>query len=235
MANAYSLKATTEHLENALADINAFYNASCLNWGGKTSEGLYYSEIIAENLLRLGIKNRLSQILPIRRKNYKADHDGATQRKTNRLEEICAKELYKKDLPYIGTMIDYQVPLKARQADKAGKIDLIAYRENQKNALIIELKFKDNKETLLRAVLEISTYYHMLSHENFLASYEEFQGFKPLNIRKALLLGEGTRSYDDAMNLERLPNVRRLMQELEMEIYGLHLAEGPPEIERILL
>lgn len=234
MIKAYSLKDTTERLEKALVDINSFYNASCLTWGGKTSEGFYYSEAIAENLLRLGIKNRLSQISPIQRKNYKVDHDGVTQRRTSRYEEICAKALYKRDLPYIGRIIDYQVPLKALQADKAGKIDLISYRDNPKNdALIIELKFKGNKETLLRAALEISTYYHMLSHENFLASYDEFTGFKPLDIKKALLLGEGTRSYDDARDLDRFPNAKRLLQELEMELYGL--VEGHPEIERITL
>lgn len=235
MARAYSLKATTEHLEDALNDIATLYKAGCLNWKGNTKEGLSYSEVIAEHLLKLRVKEALSQIPPIKRADYNVEHDGIIQNDSNRHEEKFAIGVHKKDLPFLGKIINYQVPLKARQSDKAGKIDLIAYRENPKNALIVELKFKDNAETLLRAAIEISTYYHMLSHENFLASYKEFKELKPRNIRKAVLLGEDTQSYEDARNIENLPNVRRLLQKLEVEIYGLCLVEGHFEIERIAL
>lgn len=190
--------------------------------------------MIAEHLLKLPIKEILFRISPIIRKNYNVEHDGIIRNDSNRHEEKFAIGVLNKNLPFLGKIINYQVPLKAQQSDKAGKIDLISYRENPQNdALIIELKFKDNKETLLRAALEISTYYHMLSHDNFLSSYEEFNGLKPRDIRKALLLGEGTQSYDDAKHLENFSNVKKLMQELELEIYGLRSAEGLPQIERI--
>ena len=173
MAKTYSKKTTIEHLERALEPIDAFYNAACLNWSGKTIEGLDYSEVISEHLLSIGIKDMLSRIPPINRKSYKiATHVGEIPRRTNRREEICAKELFNKDLPYIGKVIDYQVPLKARQSDKAGKIDLVAFRKKPESVFIIELKSNGNKETLLRAALEISTYYQMLSRDNFLASYD---------------------------------------------------------------
>lgn len=235
MVKAYSISTTVERLERALETIDTFYNAACLNWSGKTIEGLDYSEVISESLLRLVIKGKLSRIAPIyREESYKTKtHDGETKTRTSRREEICAKELYNKDLPYIGKVIDYQVPLKANQTDRAGKIDLVAFRKKSKNVFIIELKFNGNKETLLRAALEIATYYRMLSRNNFLASYKEFAGLKFHDVRKALLLANGARSYEEARDLERLPNLKRLMQELEVEIYGLLFTEGRPDEERI--
>jgi len=232
MAKAYTIKNTTERLENA--DASTLYKAGCLNWKGNTKEGSAYSEVIAEYLLKLRVKELLSQIPSIKREDYNVEHEGIIRSVSNRHEEKFAIGVLNKSLPFLGRIINYQVPLKSRQSDKTGKIDLIAYRENQKNAaLIIELKFMENKETLLRAALEISTYYRMLSHEYFLASYEKFKGLKPQNIRKALLLGVDTQSYKDARNLENLPNVRRLLLDLELEIYGLRIVEGHPEIERI--
>lgn len=234
MASAYSNGTTIERLESALEKIENFYNAGCLNWKGQTIEGLDYSEVIAEHLLRLGIKGRLSQIGPIERKGYKVSHDGIIQNsKSGRDEENLAKELYKKDLPYIGNIIDYQVPLKARQSDKAGKIDLIAIRDNPKNALIIELKHENNTETLLRTALEISTYYRRLSHDNFIASYNEITGLKSKDIKKALLIVKGSNAYKEAMRLERLPNLRTLIDELEVEIFGLRIEDGRYAVERI--
>lgn len=234
MAKSYSLKETIERLDHALKNTATLYKLGCLNWKGNTKEGLAYSEVIAEYLLKLRIKEALSQISPIKRSKYTVEHDGIIRNDSNRYEEKFAIGVLNTNLPFLGKIINYQVPLKAQQSDKAGKIDLIAYRKNPKNdALIIELKFKDNKETLLRAALEISTYYHMLSHEKFLSSYKEFNGLKPRDIKKALLLGEDTQSYDDAKHIESFPNVKRLMQEIELELYGLHFVEGHPEIKKI--
>lgn len=233
MARAYSQQDTIERLEDALKDIGTLYKAGCLNWKGNTKEGLTYSEVIAEHLLKLRVKKALSRISPIKREDYNVEHDGIIRNDSNRHEDKFAIGVLNKDLSFLGRIINYQVPLKKRQSDKVGKIDLIAYRENPNDALIVELKFKDNKETLLRAALEISTYYHILFHENFIAYYEKVKGLKPRNIRKALLLGEDTQSYKDARNLENLSNVRRLLQDLELEIYGLRSVEGHPEIERI--
>lgn len=56
MASAYLNKTTIERLKIALKDIESFYNANCLNWKGQTREGLYYTEVMAEHLLNLGIK-----------------------------------------------------------------------------------------------------------------------------------------------------------------------------------
>lgn len=234
MPIAYSNETTIKLLEIALEDIGNFYNASCLNWKGQTTERLNYSEVIAEHLLRLGINGKLSQIVPIVRKGYKAPHDGSIQNcKSGRDEENLAKELHKKELPYIGNIIDYQVPLKAIQSDKAGKIDLISVSSNPKKAFIIELKHEKNTETLLRTALEISTYYCRLSHDNFIASYNDLTGLKSKDIKKALLLVEGSNASKEAMRLERLPNLKTLIHELEVDIFGLRIEDRRYAVERI--
>lgn len=181
MGIKYSAEKTRAHLAKVIKNIEGLYKDKCINWAGKIKgeNKEYYSEIIAKFLKEEGIKNKLFQIQKnlIGRKDYNPYHDGKTQSKTNRQEEIFAKELFnsKREFANLGEIFEYQIPLKDKQEDKAGKIDLISYSENPKSACIIELKFGYNKETLLRAVLEISTYYHQLSQENFLDSFDQYK------------------------------------------------------------
>lgn len=226
MVKTFSVATTLAQLERALENIATLYTSSCVNWKGNATENLSYSEKISGQLLKYDIKERLSRIPAIQRKNYNIEHDGIIRNHgSNRHEEKFAIALHNKDRPFIGKIINYQVPLKARQTDKAGKIDLIAFREDPNNAVIVELKFKDNAETLLRAVLEIVTYYHQLSHKNFIDSYNVFAGLQPQEIKKAFLLGEGTQSYNDAMHLERFPNLSELMKELQIEVFGIRVID----------
>ena len=72
----------------------------------------------------------------------------------------------------IGKIIDYQTPLKDIQTDKAGKIDLLAYNENEKTLRILELKKPDSKETMLRCVLEAYTYLKIVDKVKLLKDFE---------------------------------------------------------------
>lgn len=56
----------------------------------------------------------------------------------------------------IGTMLDYQTPLKSVRTDKAGKIDLLSYDGTV--IRVLELKRSDSKETMPQCVLEGFTY-----------------------------------------------------------------------------
>jgi hypothetical protein len=239
MPKKYSNKETIESLKRALQEkIDDFYNAKCLNWTGQTSEGRCYSEVIAEYLLKDGIKEQLSRIITIEREDYNVPHNDNTQnRESGRHEEILAKDLCtlynKKCLDNIGNIINYQIPLKAVQTNKAGKIDLIAFRDISKNALLIELKHENNIETLLRAVLEISTYYQQLFHKNFISSFDEFKNLESSDIKKTLLIVEGSTAYDEAKRLDQFPNLKTLIHGLEVDIFGLRIIDGRYETERI--
>ena len=97
-----------------------------------------------------------------RESSYKVkNHDGKIKdENSNHEEEKIAMELFDYSqnkgatFDIIGKIIDYQTPLKNVQKDDVGKIDLLAYNEKEKTLKILELKKPDNKETMLRCVLE---------------------------------------------------------------------------------
>ncbi|WP_051200666.1 hypothetical protein [Butyrivibrio sp. XPD2002] len=69
----------------------------------------------------------------------------------------------------IGKIIDYQTPLKDKQISKAGKIDLLSVNEDI--MYILELKKPDNRETMLRCILECYTYYKIVDQNNLKKSF----------------------------------------------------------------
>lgn len=71
----------------------------------------------------------------------------------------------------IGKIIDYQTPLKNIRADKAGKIDLLAYNEEEKILRILELKRPNSDETMLRCVLEAYTYLKVVDKVKLLKDF----------------------------------------------------------------
>ena len=163
-----------------IQDMVNFYKRKVVNYRGKTSDSKdYYTEVVAEWIL----KNiyLFDYIKPItREKSYKVDsHDGKNKdNDSNREEEKIAMKLFDlsqnqgKVFEIIGKIIDYQTPLKDIQTDKAGKIDLLAYNENEKTLRILELKKPESKETMLRCVLEAYTYLKILDKTKLLKDFE---------------------------------------------------------------
>ena len=181
MGKKYSKEEIIKKLEESKSEMGQFYSENFLNYISETSdkEG-DYTEIIAEWLLN-NIK-LFDEIKPItREKNYKVKtHDGKIKNeKSNREEEIIAMKLFElsqnqgKVFDIIGKIIDYQTPLKNVRADKAGKIDLLAYNENEeeKTLRILELKKPDSEETMLRCVLEAYTYLKVVDKDKLLKDF----------------------------------------------------------------
>lgn len=105
-------------------------------------------------------------------------HDGKNKdNDSNREEEKIAMKLFDlsqnqgKVFDIIGKIIDYQTPLKDIQTDKAGKIDLLAYNEEEKTLRILELKRPDSNETMLRCVLEAYTYLKVVDKAKLLKDF----------------------------------------------------------------
>lgn len=161
----------------------------------------------------------LEKIDQVNRSNYNVytTHNGQHNGDTNRAEEIFAIKLKGKKLEKLGLVIEYQVPLKEKSSDDAGKIDLIT--STNKSVYIVELKYIDNKETLLRAILEIWTYYKQLNKVNFLNSFKLLQQNKTEDIRKAVLLSVGCKAYNEAKGLSERPELKQLIKELDVEIF----------------
>ena len=177
MGKKYSKNEILEEIQ----DMGNFYKRKVVNYRGTTSDSKeYYTEVVAEWIL----KNiyLFDYIKPItREKSYKVDsHEGKNKDKdSNREEEKIAMKLFElsqnqgKVFDVIGKIIDYQTPLKDIQTDKAGKIDLLAYNENEeeKTLRILELKKPDSEETMLRCVLEAYTYLKVVDKDKLLKDF----------------------------------------------------------------
>ncbi|MGB9904914.1 MAG: hypothetical protein ACPLQO_09660, partial [Desulfotomaculales bacterium] len=182
----------------AMQNIGQLYQQPFINWRGKTKDAIQqlYTEVIAEELLQANIAKELEKLPCIQRKQgYCVEtHDGTIERQTNREEEILAKRIFNysregNNLGELGKVFDYQVPLKNTRDDKAGKIDLVSFNQETNTVWLVELKRKDNKDTLLRCMLEVATYYQLLDKEGFIESHKDMLGnLSPDRIRKAVLV-----------------------------------------------
>ncbi|HZK53012.1 MAG TPA: hypothetical protein VFC84_02230 [Desulfosporosinus sp.] len=207
---AYTKESIIETLEKC--DAKQIYSSKIVNYTGKTSEPEnccdYYTEVIAEYLL----KNDLLKSIPMitRITSYKTvSHDKDMNVPTsNRTEEILAIQLYKN----CSEVIDYQVPLKNKRDDKAGKIDLLLFADD--SLIFGELKIKGSQETLLRAVLEVESYYLTADKAKIIIDY----GKTGCSIQKAIIIFKESRQYDDFKNVN-MPFIKKLLEKLGIKVY----------------
>ena len=218
-------------VSNNLKPLETLYQKPFVNYLGKTSNtNEYYTEIVAGILLNNNFAQQLKNVPPINRKNYNVNHTGviSTGRLTsNRKEERFAISLFNLSkyygikFRYLGKVIDYQVPLKRSNQDKnVGKIDMISQTDDE--IWLLELKNFDSKDTLLKCVLEISTYYQLLNKNNFLKkSYQEFSKFKPCQIKKGVVIFENSLQYKEFREMKHCdrPNLMSLIKALNVEIF----------------
>ena len=229
MGKKYSKEEIIKKLEESKSEMGQFYSENFLNYISETSdkEG-DYTEIIAEWLLN-NIK-LFDEIKPItREKNYKVKtHDGKIKNeKSNREEEIIAMKLFElsqnqgKVFDIIGKIIDYQTPLKNVRADKAGKIDLLAYNEEEKILRILELKKPDSEETMLRCVLEAYTYLKVVDKDKLL---KDFGLPKNTKIKACPFVFYGKKQYKE-MQQDR-KHLKDFIKKLGIEVIYLKEENG---------
>ena len=225
MGKKYSKKEILEEIQ----DMGNFYKRKVVNYRGTTSDSKeYYTEVVAEWIL----KNiyLFDYIKPItREKSYKADsHDGKNKdNDSNREEEKIAMKLFElsqnqgKVFDIIGKIIDYQTPLKDIQTDKAGKIDLLAYNEEEKILRILELKRPDSKETMLRCVLEAYTYLKVVDKDKLLKDFGLPENTK---IKACPFVFYGKEQYKEMQKNKE--NLGELIKKLDIEIIYLKEENG---------
>jgi len=144
--------------------LSLLYNKKYINYSGTTAKKYYY-DIISKYLLEninLFNQNNIQEIG--RKKPYPQNDKPLTEQERTEIynkkrgEEWFARGLLGYDFDDIGKIKYYQLPIKDEKKQKAGKIDIIAM--NEKSILsIIELKREYNSDTLLRAILEINSYF----------------------------------------------------------------------------
>ena len=227
MGKKYSKNEILEEIQ----DMGNFYKRKVVNYRGTTSDSKeYYTEVVAEWIL----KNTylFDYIKPItREKSYKVNtHDGKNKdNDSNREEEKIAMKLFDlsqnqgKVFDVIGKIIDYQTPLKDIQTDKAGKIDLLAYNENEeeKTLRILELKKPDSEETMLRCVLEAYTYLKVVDKDKLL---KDFGLPEDTEIKACAFVFHGKEQYKEMQKNKE--NLGELIKKLDIEIIYLEEKDG---------
>ena len=228
MGKKYSKNEILEEIQ----DMGNFYKRKVVNYRGTTSDSKeYYTEVVAEWIL----KNiyLFDYIKPItREKSYKVDtHDGIIKNKgSKREEEKIAMKLFDlsqnqgKVFEIIGKIIDYQTPLKDIQTDKAGKIDLLAYNEEEKTLRILELKKPNSEETMLRCVLEAYTYLKVVDKAKLL---KDFGLPKDTEIKACPFVFYGKEQYREMQAIkDDRENLGKLIEKLGIEVIYLKEENG---------
>lgn len=165
---------TIRKLSKEINSPELIYKSDVVNYTGKTvGTKLPYTEVcslyMCENMKSIfGENGKKIKIINREQGYFVEGHDGIIKEFTNRGEEILAKAVYLKDIPKLGFVFDYQIPLKQSNKDaKVGKIDMVSINEEGIISLI-ELKAAKSNETLLRCALEIYTYSKQINKEIFI-------------------------------------------------------------------
>jgi hypothetical protein len=229
MGKKYSKEEIIKKLEESKSKMGQFYNENFLKYIGETSdEEGYYTEIIAGWLLdNIELFNNIKMIS--RKSNYKVKtHDGIIKNEgSKREEEKIAMKLFElsqnqgKVFDIIGKIVDYQTPLKDIQTDKAGKIDLLAYNEEEKILRILELKRPDSKEIMLRCVLEAYTYLKVVDKDKLLKDFELPENTK---IKACAFVFYGGEQHQEMQKNKE--NLGELIKKLDIEIIYLKEENG---------
>ena len=235
MGKVYLKDEIIKMMEEAKSDMKNFYKKEFVNYSGETSDTKeYYTEIIAEWLLdNFYLFDTIKMISRESSYNVKT-HDGKIKdEKSNREEEKIAMELFdysqNKGVTFdiIGKIIDYQTPLKNVQKDDVGKIDLLAYNENEKTLRILELKRPDSKETMLRCVLEAYTYLKIVDKTKLLKDF----GLPEDTVIKACpFVFYGKEQYRE-MQQDR-EHLKDLIEKLGIEVIYLEEKNGEYSIKK---
>lgn len=226
----YSENDITKMCDEALKNINTFYRQGFVNYIGTTADSKReYTEIVSEYVL-LHLDEFAHTIPMITRKNsYDGEHDGSYTEGSGRDEEILALKLFNRSendgcsYAHIGKIIDYQVPLKSKRDDVAGKIDLIAF--DGKTLHILELKKLSSKETMLRCVLEGYTYFCIVDKVKLL---DDFGLPANTEISTSPFVFRGGEQWKE-WNEER-PMLKKLMNELKIKPYFIYETNSGYEV-----
>lgn len=217
-----------EQLSNR-GEIDFFYQNPILNYKGHTSDTKtkrLFVEIISEVLLSEFNKVKsIGDNAPIRStRPFNLKHDGvpnvdARMKRFGILrysEKLLAIALFNSGDNYIfGKIFDYEVPLKEKQKDRFGKIDIVAKRKNIIKLIELKIQKSRSEETLLRALLEIYTYYKLLSNRRnkFLTDY--FDEKKDYLFQPVVITDEESCSGKMIIEIDKYPMLKKLIGKLK--------------------
>lgn len=237
MAIKYNKKDVLKMCEKAIKNPALFYTQKFVNYQGICPDAhVPYTEIIAEFLI-----DHLSEfqggigIIHRKASYYTPKHIGVFDPNSPRTEEITAMKMFNyckagKRYAKIGTILDYQTPLKNKSSDQAGKIDLLAYDGSVLR--ILELKKPDTPETMLRCVLEGYTYLRTVDTAKLIDDFNK--GISGLTIQKNTPVEASPFVFENSLPYKeyfsKRPRLIDLMKQLDSHPFFIREVSGGYEI-----
>lgn len=225
-------------------------------WDSDARPMILAKEILASGLPQLFAIKKITRTGTYAMKSHDVEHaqKNLDKNKKNFLDEvlICQK-IYVSGTtkPYnkIGWILDYETPLPSNGDDQGlDGIDMLSYNEETKTLTLLEAKKPFGTESLLRAVLEVFTYWKIIDHEKLLYDFSQSQRAADLHlskhlrdnlydiqVKKAVLLfntSAAYKEYKDGYNsdLEKCSPVVQLMRTLGVGFYGIKECDGDYEV-----
>jgi hypothetical protein len=238
MSKKYSESEIRKNIVNEISnDVSKVYSKSVVNFTGCTSDTrTLYSEIVSDELIKnfhilssLGSGKNIRSTKPFRlaTHNGKSNVSKRVQRDGNisYFEKGLAIALYNNTKTHcIGKFVDYEVPLNEKRNDGYGKIDLLAYKNGA--VKLVELKInkkgvKQTDETLIRALLEIYTYYKLIqgsgSTSKFVEEYAKQHGTIS-SLQLAILTDRSSRSGKTMLDMSNNPCLLQLIHKIGEDV-----------------
>lgn len=194
-----------------------------------------YTEIIAQELLKEDNVKEFKKIEHVTRtSSYCRDTHSKIEidlANSNRSEENFAKRITGLELEHLGLIKDFQIPLKDTLLGGAGlgKIDLISFNKDVNTLFLIELKYIDNRETLLRALLENYTYSKIVDQSKL---KNDYKFSSEIVIKPAVLLVPDYTAHTELKEMEKSkrPMLKDLTLALDVKIFTLELSVYEPKL-----
>ena len=200
------------------------YSKSFINWNGKTEDtGKEYQELFSAYIYERLENNALPGVSKLDFDRYCEKDRDLSKEGTG--EEKVQRKFYQKEFKDFGMCIWYEL-----RANKNGKgIDLVFFNKETNALTVCELKH-NSKETLLRAALELQTYYQSIQWEKALAELRERakeiniampEDLSKVPIKKCILINKGckaTSSLNEDGSLKENSALKKLLDAFEMKV-----------------
>jgi len=185
----------------------------------KPTSRIGYTEWIAERI-EASVNDILLVEKDLRRRSFRlADHRGQIKLQTG-IRQLTEKRLVRamfnlSDVPTLGRIIDYEVPLKENDNAKHGDIDLLCLSSG--SVLCVEAKKPGASESILKAILQAFVYTSLVAtrREAFLKDYNLPPSVK---LTPTVLTFASAQSARQIRERNRFPNLWRLLSALNVRL-----------------